>query len=415
VTGRWAQTGLPPERWLELGRPLSALVLGAVVYAGSRVVSIAPPASTALPAAIAISAGLVLAAVALGIVVRALGQAVAAQLLGQPVSAICLGGPPALAAISLGRVQLGLGLRLRATVSYSADAMPAGRRAVVDAAGPAADLLAAAGGLLMPLPHWQADILAVTIAAWGLSGLVPARTAAGGLSDGARLLQAPARRRAGAGFRRLLDQPGWSSQPGAADRLLQACALEAPAARDWVRDLAGHGDDLMRLHAQAWTLPGPADRPLQAGVRDLTWGVLARPGLAGPAADLAAGRVEWLEQHAGERRDTAAARGGLRLALAVARLRQGRLAEVEPLCAEASGAGLTPPSQATMLALVALARHALRQPGRPGRPPLDAALALDPAADLVAEAVSQLAGDQPAAAPGRHEDSPGAESVGRGR
>jgi hypothetical protein len=380
------------DRWLERGRLLAALVLAAVVYAGSRVLAIAPPARTALPAAIAGTAGLVLGAVIIAIVLHELGQAAAARLLGQRVSAIWLGGPPARVTVGLGTVELGLGFRLRGAVSHSADRLPALRRAVVDAAGPAAGLLPVAVYLLLPLPRWPAAILAVTTAAWELSGLVPARTADGRLNDGAQLLRAMARRQADSEFRRLLEQPGWTGRPGAADRLLRACRLEAPSAQDWIRQLASDAGDLKRLHAQAWTLPDAPDRELRAGVQNLTWKALTWPGLSGPAADRAADRVEWLERHVNERRDAASAPAGLRLALAVARLRQGRLAEVEPLCAGAFWAGLPPDAQATLLAATALARHAR---GQDGRPPLAAALALGPDADLVGEAMTKLAGSSP--------------------
>jgi hypothetical protein len=325
-------------------------------------------------------------------VLHELGQAAAARLLGQRVSAIFLGGPPALVTIGLGTVQLGLGFRLRGAVSHSADRLPARRRAVVDAAGPAAGLLAVPLYLLLPLPPWPAAILAVTTAAWELSGLVPARTPDGRLNDGAQLLRARARRRADAGFRRLLEEPDWTARPDAADRLLRACRLEARAAQDWIRQRASDDGDLMQLHARPWTLPDAPDREFRAAVRDLTWRVLTRPGLSGPAADRAADRVEWLERHVDQRRDAASARAGIRQALAVARLRQGRLAEVEPLCAEAFWAGLPPDAQATLLAAAALARHAL---GQPGRPPLDAALTLSPEADLVGEAMAKLAGPGP--------------------
>lgn len=381
------------DRGLERGRLLAALALAAVVYAGSRVLPIAPPASTGLPAAIAGTAGLVLIAVIVVIVLHQLSQAAAARLLGQRVSAIWLGGPPARATIGLGTVQLGLGFRLRGAVSHSASRLPAIRRAVVDAAGPAAGLLLVPLYLLLPLPRWPAAVLAVTTAAWELSGLVPVRTADGRLNDGAQLLRARARRRADAEFRQLLEQPGWAARPGAADQLLQAGRLEAAAAQDWIRQPADDAGDLMRLHAAAWTLPGAPDRELRAVVRDLTWKVLTRPGLSGPAADGAADRAEWLERHVDRRRDPAGSRAGTRQALAVARLRQGRLAEVEPLCEQAFWAGLPPGPQASLLAATALARHAL---GQDGRPPLDAALVLDPHADLVAEAVTALAANPPA-------------------
>jgi hypothetical protein len=77
-------------------------------------------------------------------------------------------------------------------------------------------------------------------------------------------------------------------------------------------------------------------------------------------------------------------RSNVRHSLAVARLRQGRAAEVEPLCAGILGEELKPDDRATVLATVAMARRAL---GQPGRAELDEALSLDPEADLVGEAL----------------------------
>jgi hypothetical protein len=283
-------------------------------------------------------------------------------------------------------------------VEYSADQMPAVRRAAVEAAGAAANLLSAPLFLLLPLPHWETAILALVTVASGLQDLVPARYPDGRLTDGAKLLRTPARLRAEADVRRLLDLPDWSSRPDAADRLLNGYRLEVSAAEDLVRRLASQADDLLRLHAQAWTLPDAPDEELAEAVHYLSWKVLTFPGLPVHAVNLAAVRVEWVLRHIDEQgteQDAHVERAKARHTLAVARLRQGRPAEVEPLCADALGTDLKPGARATVLATVAMARHAL---GQPGREPLEEALALDPDADLVGEAASKLDG-QPAVAP----------------
>lgn len=67
----------------------------------------------------------------------------------------------------------------------------------------------------------------------------------------------------------------------------------------------------------------------------------------------------------------------------MARLRQGRFGEVEPLCAPGLASDVGPDDRATVLATIALARRAL---GQPHAGLLTEAIALSPDADLVAEA-----------------------------
>lgn len=69
--------------------------------------------------------------------------------------------------------------------------------------------------------------------------------------------------------------------------------------------------------------------------------------------------------------------------LALARLRQGRFEEVEPLCASGLAGDHGPDTRATILATIVLARRAL---GQPHADLLGEAVALSPDADLVAEA-----------------------------
>jgi hypothetical protein len=74
--------------------------------------------------------------------------------------------------------------------------------------------------------------------------------------------------------------------------------------------------------------------------------------------------------------------------LALARLRQGRFEEVEPLCASGLAGDWGPDACATILATIALARRAL---GKSHADLLSAAVALSPDADLVAEAALDTA------------------------
>jgi hypothetical protein len=388
---------------LRLGGPLGYCVFVGCVYGGGRLFVHAPK-NASIIALVAAAAVLLLAALVLGIVVHELGHALAVRLLGQRVSALHLGSPPARATIRLGTTPVFLGWKLRGHVEYPGHRMTAGRRAAVLAAGPAADLASAPCYLLLPLPHWQAALLVVVTVAGGLKTLIPERDSDGELSDGAKLLQTRARLRAQADIRRLLDASDWVSQPDAADRLLNGFRLDVPAAEDCIRELVTRPGELLRLHAQDWTLPDAPEAELANGVHHLCWKVLALPGPPVAAVDLAATRVEWVLRHvdgqqaADERRperDVRIERANARHTLAVARLRQGWPDEVEPLCAEVLGIDLKPGIRATVLATVAMARHAL---GQPAWEPLAEALALDPDADLVGEAASRLDG-QPVVAP----------------
>jgi hypothetical protein len=88
-----------------------------------------------------------------------------------------------------------------------------------------------------------------------------------------------------------------------------------------------------------------------------------------------------------------------RVTLALARLRQDRLDQVEPLCANALASDLTPEQRATALAAVVLARRAT---GQPYQAELAEARALAPGAALVAEAASTDLRSQRGGSPPRH-------------
>lgn len=125
-------------------------------------------------------------------------------------------------------------------------------------------------------------------------------------------------------------------------------------------------------------------------VHVMSWKVLASGDLPAETADLAASRIEWVIGHLGkEHPDGRLPPHTARYALALARLRQRRHQEVERLCADALAAELDADDRATVLAMVAMARHALLLSGRQQ---LDEALALDPDAELVGEAARFLGG-----------------------
>jgi hypothetical protein len=126
-------------------------------------------------------------------------------------------------------------------------------------------------------------------------------------------------------------------------------------------------------------------------VGSLAYQVALVPRMPPHVLDLAAGRLQWLldVHESPATHDDRVARAAALHSLAVARLRQGKFQVVEDLCKAAlAGPELSPANRATVLATVALARQAL---GQPSERLLDEATALDPEADLVAEASSRPA------------------------
>lgn len=117
---------------------------------------------------------------------------------------------------------------------------------------------------------------------------------------------------------------------------------------------------------------------------------MAGPGRPADVVDEAASRAQWVldHYHFWPDDDTAINRYAVLHTLATARLRQGRLAEVEPLCAQVLASDPDPGTRATTLATVVLAQRAL---GQPYDELLAEALALSPDADLVAEAAGREA------------------------
>ena len=133
----------------------------------------------------------------------------------------------------------------------------------------------------------------------------------------------------------------------------------------------------------------PEGRNWQAQARSLHEiedSLLCVPGLTPEVIDEAAVRMRWLvDNYPFNAKKDSELRPSMEHTLALARLRQGRFAEVEPLCASGMALDIGPDSRATLLATVVFARRAL---GQPHADLLAEAVALSPAADLVAEARS---------------------------
>jgi hypothetical protein len=270
---------------------------------------------------------------------------------------------------------------------------------VITVAGSLADLIMAAVALVLPVHSAVRYSLALIFAAVGLSNLMPFRLRNGRLSDGARLLRAPAKNRAERDVRRLLEDPGWRSRSDAADILLRGCQLDVPAAVGrWSQVIRllneqGRTQAMLRLHrALPWSLPESPAQDLVLTVHQAAWVVATFADLPLTDANIAGTRMAWVLKHA-----TGTDRIGAMHTLALVRLRQGMPAVVEPLCADALAAELEAGPRATVLATVAMARHAA---GQSGREALDEAVALDPSSRLVAEAVARL-GAGPAIRPRR--------------
>lgn len=356
------------------------LAFPSVHHAGSR------PAPAAAFIGFLLGLAAIYVALLVAVAVHELGHYLALRLFGHQPTAIYIGAPPKL--LKVGRacpVYLGLVPRgrLQWTVSPSSRQM-----AVIVLAGPVANLITAPLALLLPVGGTVRYSVALIFALAFISNLLPYRMRTGRVSDGAALLRLPARARSERKVRLLLECDDWADQPGAADILLRGWILDVPAAHArWYQLMgllrkANRTRDLFRVHRFA---PRLTDSPSQAFVQAIhaaEWVVATVPGLPLAEANLAGRRLAWVQGHCGE-----ADHAAVWHSLAVIRFRQGMLAEVEPLCAKSLAADLAPAQRATVLATIAMARHAT---GQSGREALDEALALDPDADLVSEAVMRL-------------------------
>jgi hypothetical protein len=304
------------------------------------------------------------------------------------------------------------------------------RRAVIVAAGSLANLIAAAVllavGRELSSPFSRAIMVSLAlVAVAGASNLVPFRSRAGRLSDGARLLalgngKLARALRAEDGAVRGLDGVTWraaTSKEAAEynrdlaimrqfsavsgrrlpselterylaafrDRTvigLQAVGVVAEALRQ-----DGRITELLELFVQYPKFDG-LPLPLMHAMHRLTYQVVLQPGLPGHITDLTVEHMDLvLDAYDGETTLPKGAWSAALHSMAVARLRQGKFDMVEELCQGA----LTDPTvastnRATVLATVALARRTL---GQPYNRLLAEAVALAPQADLVAEAMGR--------------------------
>jgi Peptidase family M50 len=333
--------------------------------------------------------GWLLTAFIVGTVAHELGHALAVRLAGGEVLGITLGGKLASVTFRLGTVPVSVGLGVGGSVNFRGHRLSAARRAAISAAGPAASVLVEALCLLLPVPRWEAFVLALAVLASAAQDLAPGHVS-DGTTDGYKLLQTRARLRADAEVRRLLSDPGWQDAPNAADILINGFRLDVPEAEDCLRELGKQPDALLRLYLKPWTLPDQPEADVTHIVHVLSWKLLASGDLPAATVDLAACRIEWVIDHLDkEHPDTRSPLRNVLHTLALARLRQRRPQEVQRLCAGALAADIDPDDRATVLATVAMARHALLLSGRQQ---LDEALALDPDAELVSEAARFLDG-----------------------
>lgn len=171
---------------------------------------------------------------------------------------------------------------------------------------------------------------------------------------------------------------------------LDAFRSGAPDARLGVRSLAvmlrrqDRIGKLLELHAGFGVPEGHNVRELAQSLHEIECNLLLVPGVQRAEIDEAANRVAWiLDNYPFEAEGSPMPRAAVEHTLALARLRQGRFEEVEPLCASGLAGDFGPDVRATILATITLARRAL---GQSHADLLRAAMALSPGADLVAEA-----------------------------
>jgi hypothetical protein len=123
---------------------------------------------------------------------------------------------------------------------------------------------------------------------------------------------------------------------------------------------------------------------LAHSLHSVEYNVLLVPDLPPGVLGEAASRVQWIvASYPHDQGKEPVHHAALEHTLALARLRQGRFGEVEPLCAPGLAADTGPDNRATVLATIAMARRAL---GQPHAGLLAEAVGLAPDADLVAEA-----------------------------
>ncbi len=116
-----------------------------------------------------------------------------------------------------------------------------------------------------------------------------------------------------------------------------------PEAEDCLRELSKTPEPLLRTYQPPWALPDQAGPDMLHIVDVLTSKVLLTGDLPTRTADLTAGRAEWVLAHLDkDHEDGRLPVWSARQTLALARLRQGRAADVRQLCADALAAEIDP-------------------------------------------------------------------------
>ena len=181
------------------------------------------------------------------------------------------------------------------------------------------------------------------------------------------------------------------------EAMLRAFREGDPAARLGVGDIAvmlrrqERIGELLDVHAGFGEPAGRYWRAQAGSLHQVEYSLLCVPGLPPEVIDEAAIRTRWLvDNYPFKAKEDSQLRSAMEHTLALARLRQGRFDEVEPLCESGLAADVGPDDRATLLATIVIARRAL---GRPHADLLAEAVALSPDADLVAEA--QSSADEP--------------------
>jgi len=265
------------------------------------------------------------------------------------------------------RTQVSLGLPSDYWIQHGP--VPIGRHVGIILSGSLADLALAGIVLALPLPPAFTASLTVLFVSHAIEYLMPTRTKDGLTTEGAQLLELRAYGRGAAVLTDLEDflanRDSAAHSPDQANRVLAAYREGVPLARANAHILAmmllrgGRIAELMELHAQLPTMGDTTDEAQAARLAELEWTVMTVPGVPAAEADRAVDRLERLPKFS-----QPDAQVSFVTTLALARLRQGRFADVEPLCADALAGDLEPGKRAQVLATVVLARRALEQPYR---------------------------------------------------
>jgi hypothetical protein len=178
---------------------------------------------------------------------------------------------------------------------------------------------------------------------------------------------------------------------------LRAFRAGDPAARLGVGSIAvmlrrqGRIGELLDVHAGFGAPAGRNWRAQAGSLHNVEYNLLCVPGLPPEVIDQVAVRARWLmDNYSFRAKVDSELRCAMEHTVALARLRQGRFDEVEPLCESGLAADVGPDGRAAVLATLVIARRAL---GQPHADLLAEAVALSPDADLVAEARSSA--DEP--------------------